>query len=69
MSTLLIDFPYKTAKLLPLRLSKYFIRYKDIQELDWYQKIEIDENLKYFIASCALVKGLFDSNKTLWEIF
>ena len=40
------NFPYKTAKVITSRLSKYFKRYKDIKELDWYQKIEIDENLK-----------------------
>ena len=30
-------FPYKDAKvLLPLKLSKYFQRYKDVNEMDWY---------------------------------
>jgi len=33
-------FPYKDAKvLLPLKLGKYFKRYKDVNEMDWYDEI------------------------------
>ena len=40
-------FPYKDAKvLLPLRLGKYFKRYKDVNEMDWYDQIIINEDLK-----------------------
>ena len=53
---LLEIFPYKIVKLLPLRLSKYFKRYKDIKELDLHQKIVFDENLKITLLPAALVK-------------
>ena len=34
-------FPYKDAKvLLPLKLGKYFKRYKDVNEMDWYDEIK-----------------------------
>ena len=40
-------FPHKEAKVItPLKLSKYFTRYKDVNELDWYQQIKINEDLQ-----------------------
>ena len=34
--------------MLPLNLGKYFKRngYKDVNEMDWYDEIKINENLK-----------------------
>ena len=40
-------FPYKDTKvLLPLKLGKYFQRYKDVNEMDWYDEIKINDDLK-----------------------
>ena len=41
--------PFKNSKvLLPLKLGKYFTKnsYSDVNEMDWYDKIEINKNLK-----------------------
>ena len=39
----------KDAKvLLPLKLGKYFQRYKDVNEMDWYDEIKINDNLKCY---------------------
>ena len=64
-------FPYKKAKVLvPLKLGKYFKGngYKDINEMDWYDKIEINEKLKItFLPAVHWSKRtLTDTNKTLW---
>ena len=41
------NFPHKDAKVItPLKLSKYFNRYKDVNELDWYETIKINKELK-----------------------
>ena len=41
------NFPYKDAKvLLPLKLGKYFKNYKDVNEMDWYDEIQINNDLK-----------------------
>ena len=61
-------FPYKSAKvLLPLKLSKYFKRYKDVNEMDWYDEIKINDNLKItFLPAVHWSKrSLTDTNKTL----
>ena len=42
-------FPFKNVKvLLPLKLGKYFTKngYKEVNEMDWYEEIEINKNLK-----------------------
>ena len=67
-------FPYKKAKVLvPLKLGKYFTRngYRDVNEMDWYDEIEIDENLKItFLPAVHWSKrSLTDTNKTLWGNF
>ena len=67
-------FPYKNAKvLLPLKLGKYFTRngYKDVNEMDWYDEIEINKNLKItFLPAVHWSKrSLTDTNKTLWGNF
>ncbi len=67
-------FPYKKAKvLLPLKLGKYFTRngYKDVNEMDWYDEISINEKLKIkFLPAVHWSKrSLTDTNKTLWGNF
>ncbi len=67
-------FPYKKAKILaPLKLGKYFVRngYNDINEMDWYDKIEINDKLKVtFLPAVHWSKrSLTDTNKTLWGNF
>ena len=65
-------FPYKDAKvLLPLKLGKYFKRYKDVNEMDWYDEIKINDELKVtFLPAVHWSKrSLTDTNKTLWGNF
>ncbi len=67
-------FPYKKAKVLtPLKLGKYFKRngYKDVDEMDWYEEVIINENLKItFLPAVHWSKrSLTDTNKTLWGNF
>ena len=67
-------FPYKNAKvMLPLKLGKYFTRngYKDVNEMDWYDEIIVNEKLKItFLPAVHWSKrGLTDTNKTLWGNF
>ena len=63
------NFPHKDAKvIIPLKLSKYFNRYKDVNELDWYEKIKINEELQITLLPAVhwSKRSLFDTNKTLW---
>ena len=65
-------FPYKDAKvLLPLKLGKYFQRYKDVNEMDWYDEIKINDNLKITLLPAVhwSKRSLTDTNKTLWGNF
>ncbi len=67
-------FPYKKAKvLLPLKLGKYFKKngYRDVNEMDWYDEISINEKLKItFLPAVHWSKrSLTDTNKTLWGNF
>ena len=66
-------FPFKDAKvLLPLKLGKYFKpRFKDINEMDWYDEIEVNSDLKItFLPAVHWSKrSLTDTNKTLWGNF
>jgi L-ascorbate metabolism protein UlaG (beta-lactamase superfamily) len=66
-------FPFKDAKvLLPLKLGKYFKpRFKDINEMDWYDEIKINDDLKVtFLPAVHWSKrSLTDTNKTLWGNF
>jgi N-acyl-phosphatidylethanolamine-hydrolysing phospholipase D len=67
-------FPFKNVKvLLPLKLGKYFTKngYKDVNEMDWYEEIEINKNLKItFLPAVHWSKrSLTDTNKTLWGNF
>tara|TARA_B100001564_G_scaffold136438_1_gene114465 strand:- start:1056 stop:2069 length:1014 start_codon:yes stop_codon:yes gene_type:complete len=63
------NFPHKEAKVItPLKLSKYFNRYKDVNELDWYEKIKINKELQITLLPAVhwSKRSLFDTNKTLW---
>ena len=67
-------FPFKDAKvLLPLKLGKYFLKngYRDVNEMDWYEEININEKLKItFLPAVHWSKrSLTDTNKTLWGNF
>jgi N-acyl-phosphatidylethanolamine-hydrolysing phospholipase D len=66
------NFPYKKAKvILPLNLSKYFKAFDDVNELDWYESIKINNDLKVTLLPAVhwSKRGLFDDNKTLWGSF
>jgi L-ascorbate metabolism protein UlaG (beta-lactamase superfamily) len=66
------NFPYKDAKVLvPLKLGKYFKNYKDVNEMDWYEEIKINDHLKItFLPAVHWSKrSLTDTNKTLWGNF
>ena len=66
------NFPYKKSKvILPLKLGKYFRNYKDVNELDWYQEIKVNEDIKVTLLPAVhwSRRGLFDINKTLWGNF
>ena len=65
-------FPYKNTKvLLPLKLGKYFKRYKDVNEMDWYDEIKVNNNLKITLLPAVhwSKRSLTDTNKTLWGNF
>ena len=65
-------FPYKKTKVLtPLKLGKYFKRYKDVNEMDWYDEIIINKDLKITLLPAVhwSKRTLFDTNKTLWGNF
>ena len=65
-------FPYKNAKvLLPLKLGKYFKRYKDVNEMDWYDEIQVNDDLKITLLPAVhwSKRSLTDTNKTLWGNF
>jgi L-ascorbate metabolism protein UlaG (beta-lactamase superfamily) len=66
------NFPFKDAKVLvPLKLGKYFKRYKDVNEMDWYDEIKINNHIKItFLPAVHWSKrSLTDTNKTLWGNF
>ena len=66
------NFPFKEAKvLLPLKLGKYFQRYKDVNEMDWYDEIKINDDLKITLLPAVhwSKRSLTDTNKTLWGNF
>ena len=66
------NFPFKDAKVLvPLKLGKYFKKYKDVNEMDWYNEIKINNYIKItFLPAVHWSKrSLTDTNKTLWGNF
>ena len=67
-------FPFKDAKVLvPLKLGKYFTPYRftDVNEMDWYDEIKVNDDLKVtFLPALHWSKrNLIDTNKTLWGNF
>ena len=65
-------FPYKKAKVIvPLKLSKYFKRYEDVNELDWYDEIQVNKDIKITLLPAVhwSKRSLTDTNKTLWGNF
>ena len=66
------NFPFKSAKVLtPLNLGKYFKGYKDVNEMDWYDQIIINDDLKISLLPAVhwSQRSLTDTNKTLWGNF
>jgi len=66
------NFPHKDAKvLLPLNLSKYFKKFKDVNELDWYDEIQVNKDVKVTLLPAVhwSKRSLWDTNKTLWGNF
>ena len=66
-------FPFKKAKVLaPLKLGKYFKRngYADVNEMDWYDEIKVNDLKITFLPAVHWSKrSLWDTNKTLWGNF
>ena len=67
-------FPYKDTKVLvPLNLGKYFTkhRFNDVNEMDWYDEIKINNDLKVTLLPAVhwSKRSLTDTNKTLWGNF
>jgi N-acyl-phosphatidylethanolamine-hydrolysing phospholipase D len=55
----------------PLKLSKYFRRFNDVNELDWYQEIQVNNDIKVTLLPAVhwSKRSLTDTNKTLWGNF
>ena len=67
-------FPFKDAKvMLPLKLGKYFTRngYRDVNEMDWYDEIQVKDDLKVTLLPAVhwSKRSLTDTNKSLWGNF
>ena len=66
-------FPFKKTKVLtPLKLGKYFTKYrfKNVLEMDWYDEITFNELKIIFLPAVHWSKrSLTDTNKTLWGSF
>ena len=67
-------YPYKNSKVVvPLKLGKYFTKYrfKDVTELDWYDEIKVNDNMKVTLLPAVhwSKRSLTDINKTLWGNF
>ena len=66
-------YPYKNSKVLvPLKLGRYFTnyRFKDVNEMDWYDEIKVNElKITMLPAVHWSKRSLTDTNKTLWGNF
>ena len=68
------SFPFKNSKVLvPLKLGKYFTRnrYRDVNEMDWYDEIKVNDDMKVTLLPAVhwSKRSLTDTNKTLWGNF
>ena len=66
------NFPYKKSKVIvPLKLGKYFRNYRDVNELDWYQEIQVNKDIKVTLLPAVhwSKRSLWDTNRTLWGSF
>ena len=72
MSTI-IRYPYKNSKVLvPLKLGRYFTnyRFKDVNEMDWYDEIKVNDlKITMLPAVHWSKRSLTDINKTFWGNF
>ena len=67
-------YPFKDTKVLtPLNLGKYFTKnkFKDVNEMDWYEEIQVNDDLKVTLLPAVhwSKRSLTDMNKTLWGNF
>ena len=67
-------YPFKNSKVLvPLNLGKYFKKnkFKDVNEMDWYDEIQINDDLKVTLLPAVhwSKRSLTDTNKSLWGNF
>ena len=66
-------YPYKNSKVLvPLKLGRYFTnyRFKDVNEMDWYDEIKVNDLKITMLPAVHWSKRSFtDTNKTLWGNF
>ena len=67
-------YPYKNSiVVVPLKLGKYFTKYrfKDVTELDWYDEIKVNDDIKVTLLPAVhwSKRSLTDINKTLWGNF
>ena len=65
---------YKNSKVLaPLNLGKYFRKnkFKDVNEMDWYETIKVNNDLKVTLLPAVhwSKRSLTDTNKSLWGSF
>ena len=67
-------YPFKNSKVLvPLNLGKYFkkSKFKDVNEMDWYDEIQVKDDLKVTLLPAVhwSKRSLTDTNKSLWGNF
>ena len=67
-------YPFKNSKVLvPLNLGKYFkkSKFKDVNEMDWYDEIQVNDDLKVTLLPAVhwSKRSLTDTNKSLWGNF
>ena len=66
------NFPHKKTKVIvPLKISKYFNGFNDVNELDWYDEIQVNKDIKVTLLPAVHwgKRTLFDTNKKLWTNF
>jgi L-ascorbate metabolism protein UlaG (beta-lactamase superfamily) len=66
------NFPHKKTKVIvPLKMSKYFNSFNDVNELDWYDEIMVNKDIKVTLLPAVHwgKRTLWDTNKKLWANF